>query len=176
MRGEESTRNSKVRNGMVPRIYPLGDYMAEGVGFEPTVRFPVRLISSQVPSTAQPPFLCEAEEHSEKVTVVEGKGDRSEWARGRPIGPMSRIGPICHASECVVSSGSHAVKNATQTRGQPARHNLPESKRRGEVGRTTTRTIPHLRPPSANKPFPVAGRPCVGRGIRSYRRACTSAS
>jgi hypothetical protein len=29
----------------------------EGVGFEPTVRFPVRLISSQVPSTAQPPFL-----------------------------------------------------------------------------------------------------------------------
>ena len=46
---------------------------SEGVGFEPTVRFPVRLISSQVPSTAQPPFLCEAEEHSEKVTVVEGE-------------------------------------------------------------------------------------------------------
>jgi hypothetical protein len=44
------------------------------VGFEPTVRFPVRLISSQVPSTAQPPFLCEAEEDSEKVRVVEGKG------------------------------------------------------------------------------------------------------
>jgi hypothetical protein len=49
---------------------PLPDE-SEGVGFEPTVRFPVRLISSQVPSTAQPPFLCEAEEHSEKVTVVE---------------------------------------------------------------------------------------------------------
>lgn len=30
--------------------------MAEGVGFEPTVRLPVRLISSQVPSTTQPPF------------------------------------------------------------------------------------------------------------------------
>jgi hypothetical protein len=59
--------------------------MAEGVGFEPTVRFPVRLISSQVPSTAQPPFLFrlrygrdrrEAEEHSEKVRVVEDRSGR----------------------------------------------------------------------------------------------------
>ena len=33
--------------------------MAEGVGFEPTVQLPVRLISSQVPSTAQPPFRHE---------------------------------------------------------------------------------------------------------------------
>ena len=30
--------------------------LAEGVGFEPTVRLPVRLISSQVPLTTQPPF------------------------------------------------------------------------------------------------------------------------
>ena len=30
--------------------------MAEGEGFEPPVRFPVRLISSQVPLTTQPPF------------------------------------------------------------------------------------------------------------------------
>ena len=30
--------------------------VAEGVGFEPTVRLPVRLISSQVPLTTQPPF------------------------------------------------------------------------------------------------------------------------
>lgn len=30
--------------------------LAEGVGFEPTVRLPARLISSQVPSTTQPPF------------------------------------------------------------------------------------------------------------------------
>ena len=30
--------------------------MAEGVGFEPTVRLPVRLISSQVHSTTLPPF------------------------------------------------------------------------------------------------------------------------
>jgi hypothetical protein len=31
--------------------------MAEGVGFEPTLEFPLSLISSQVPSTTQPPFL-----------------------------------------------------------------------------------------------------------------------
>ena len=30
--------------------------MAEEVGFEPTVELPLRLISSQVPSTAQPLF------------------------------------------------------------------------------------------------------------------------
>src|SRR5258708_5492028 len=30
--------------------------MAEGVGFEPTVALPLRLISSQVPLTTQPPF------------------------------------------------------------------------------------------------------------------------
>ncbi len=30
--------------------------MAEGVGFEPTVALRLRLISSQVPSTTQPPF------------------------------------------------------------------------------------------------------------------------
>ena len=57
---------------------------SEGVGFEPTVRFPVRLISSQVPSTAQPPFLREAEEHSEKVTVVEGKGSKAN-GRGAEV-------------------------------------------------------------------------------------------
>ena len=31
--------------------------LAEGVGFEPTVALRLRLISSQVPSTTQPPFL-----------------------------------------------------------------------------------------------------------------------
>jgi hypothetical protein len=30
--------------------------LAEGVGFEPTVALRLRLISSQVPSTTQPPF------------------------------------------------------------------------------------------------------------------------
>ena len=37
-------------------IYRRFMNMAEGVGFEPTVRLPVRLISSQVPLTTQPPF------------------------------------------------------------------------------------------------------------------------
>ena len=30
--------------------------LAEGVGFEPTLGLPLSLISSQVPSTTQPPF------------------------------------------------------------------------------------------------------------------------
>ena len=32
--------------------------LAEGVGFEPTLGSPLSLISSQVPSTTQPPFRC----------------------------------------------------------------------------------------------------------------------
>jgi hypothetical protein len=34
------------------------DSVAEGVGFEPTVAFRLRLISSQVHSTTLPPFRC----------------------------------------------------------------------------------------------------------------------
>jgi hypothetical protein len=41
--------------------------MAEGVGFEPTVRLPVRLISSQVPLTTQPPFRVPAKKHFAQV-------------------------------------------------------------------------------------------------------------
>jgi hypothetical protein len=69
--------------------------VAEGVGFEPTVRFPVRLISSQVPSTAQPPFHLEAGEHSEKALIVEGieaNGRVGETANGRVSpGPFDRL-------------------------------------------------------------------------------------
>jgi hypothetical protein len=74
--------------------------VAEGVGFEPTVRFPVRLISSQVPSTAQPPFLSEAEEDSEKVVVVDcerAKRRKGEWANGRGQSGWNTLGPARHA-------------------------------------------------------------------------------
>jgi hypothetical protein len=41
--------------------------LAEGVGFEPTVRLPVRLISSQVPLTTQPPFRILTTTHSDRL-------------------------------------------------------------------------------------------------------------
>ena len=45
-------------NGESHRIcwWNFGENLAEGVGFEPTVELPLRLISSQVPLTTQPPF------------------------------------------------------------------------------------------------------------------------
>ncbi len=46
---------SKVR-GQNDRNYKWSIKLAEGEGFEPPVRLPVRLISSQVPLTTQPPF------------------------------------------------------------------------------------------------------------------------
>jgi hypothetical protein len=44
--------------------------MAEGVGFEPTVGLPLRLISSQVPLTTQPPFREPAKKHIAQVWVA----------------------------------------------------------------------------------------------------------
>ena len=41
--------------------------MAEGVGFEPTVALRLRLISSQVPLTTQPPFHEPARKHFAQV-------------------------------------------------------------------------------------------------------------
>ena len=46
----------KEEHGEKTSIYEILTRLAEGVGFEPTVRLPVRLISSQVPLTTQPPF------------------------------------------------------------------------------------------------------------------------
>jgi hypothetical protein len=40
----------------VKNIQNRPETLAEGVGFEPTLGFPLSLISSQVPSTTQPPF------------------------------------------------------------------------------------------------------------------------
>src|SRR5271169_3158014 len=44
------------KNAFHPYKQRVTTKLAEGVGFEPTVRLPVRLISSQVPLTTQPPF------------------------------------------------------------------------------------------------------------------------
>src|SRR5262245_55064058 len=44
----------------LPIYWGICRKLAEGVGFEPTDGLPHRLISSQVPSTTQPPFLWES--------------------------------------------------------------------------------------------------------------------
>ena len=47
-------RSQFIEENLTSQLF--ANQLAEGVGFEPTVRLPVRLISSQVPSTTQPPF------------------------------------------------------------------------------------------------------------------------
>ena len=50
-------------------------YLAERVGFEPTVMLPPRLISSQVHSTTLPPLLCvEATDYSQIQQPLEQTG------------------------------------------------------------------------------------------------------
>ncbi len=50
----DQTASPRIGDDRTVGELPYG--LAEGVGFEPTVRLPARLISSQVPSTTQPPF------------------------------------------------------------------------------------------------------------------------
>lgn len=67
--------------------------MAEGVGFEPTVRLPVRLISSQVPLTTQPPF-----QDGQVVPLnMAGIGPASRLIGNRPIekrAPQEQQAPL----------------------------------------------------------------------------------
>jgi hypothetical protein len=50
--------------------------MAEGVGFEPTLGFPLSLISSQVPSTTQPPFRFQGK--SPSISDSDLRGNESD--------------------------------------------------------------------------------------------------
>ena len=48
--------NGNGKNAETPVNTWVSQELAEGVGFEPTLGLPLSLISSQVPSTTQPPF------------------------------------------------------------------------------------------------------------------------
>ena len=67
-----------------PKNPPISEEnrMAEGVGFEPTIQLPVCLISSQVPSTTQPPFPPETEiihRHIIGNLLCERRHARNRW-------------------------------------------------------------------------------------------------
>ena len=56
-REDRSWQRRNRHNPLLPlSLRRYGKKVAEGVGFEPTVGLPQRLISSQVPLTTQPPF------------------------------------------------------------------------------------------------------------------------
>ena len=88
--------------------------MAEGVGVEPTVRLPVRLISSQVPSTTQPPFPPAglngySFQRVEQMII----GSRN---KGQSLGPLS-IGPKPIPTQLVAGPGP--VETSLRTQGSP---------------------------------------------------------
>ena len=58
------------------------------MGFEPTVRLPVRLISSQVPLTTQPPFQLTQDEH---ITQAQYVPNGNYYARLKVLGKVIRL-------------------------------------------------------------------------------------
>lgn len=69
--------------------------MAEEVGFEPTVELPLRLISSQVPSTAQPLFLKGNGFLGWEGSCVKGKHwGGGEWVKKRRVPVVSGDAPV----------------------------------------------------------------------------------
>ena len=56
---QSNERSGQNRSALHPLWERSDKKVAEGEGFEPPVGLPLRLISSQVPSTAQPPFRCQ---------------------------------------------------------------------------------------------------------------------
>ena len=59
---------ARIRRGAL--VDWLGPLLAERVGFEPTVMLPLRLISSQVHSTALPPLLVLVPKHAIIATIA----------------------------------------------------------------------------------------------------------
>ena len=48
---QEQAEKTEEKESLLAQFPSVGIWMAEGAGFEPAVRLPARLISSQVPST-----------------------------------------------------------------------------------------------------------------------------
>ena len=67
--------------------------MAEGVGFEPTLGLPLSLISSQVPSTAQPPFRALIIKHLQVPHPLQYASNGNYYGRIRVSGKLIREAP-----------------------------------------------------------------------------------
>jgi hypothetical protein len=99
--------------------------MAEGEGFEPPVRLPVRLISSQVPLTTQPPFhmLIVKTPDSNEQPVSRARNQRAVGNRSNKAYPILIIGEVfCTAP----SPGQADCEIAQQSRVTVARLRLAD--------------------------------------------------
>jgi hypothetical protein len=65
--------------------------MAEGVGFEPTIRFPVYTLSKRAPSATRPSLRSEAAEYSAPAAPSRGEGAHCELGKA-----LLRVGSSGH--------------------------------------------------------------------------------
>ena len=117
--------------------------LAEGVGFEPTVRLPARLISSQVPSTTQPPFqplplkdlqpLADRPlQHLIPTSDTAGRKHQPTGAWSEPTSPT--VGPSADAAALVyfarIRIGGKLIRDSSfANRSESPSLALPESSR-----------------------------------------------
>ncbi len=90
-----------------------GKMLAEGEGFEPPVALRLRLISSQVPSTTQPPFQPAGGEVSRRVPGWQAPrhGNKKESARLHEAIPWN---PLSVASSSLRPNGSTSGSRSPQ--------------------------------------------------------------
>src|SRR5881227_2410532 len=94
------------------RLNRLADTMAERVGFEPTLEFPLNTLSKRAPSTTRPPLLggnredgcpvrCRAGHPKVAISVASGSKNESQTTRDRisRYGASDRPSPARAGSE-----------------------------------------------------------------------------
>jgi hypothetical protein len=125
--------------------------MAEGVGFEPTVRLPVRLISSQVPST-----------NSATLPLRSNQG-REDSVNCRLVDDLVSLqnSRLRRKFYCLFGEKNFARKDSRRNNSLAPRSALQHS------------CILEYLSSLINRPSPSQGPVFSDRGTRSYRRACT---
>src|ERR1700693_2863351 len=80
--------------------------LAEGVGFEPTIRFPVYTLSKRAPSATRPPLRARRAQYSHGPRRDNPRGGWPEWQRWN-----------CHSAASLLSSPDEATQEDVMGRG-----------------------------------------------------------
>ena len=102
---------------------PIDEVLAEGVGFEPTIRLPVYTLSKRAPSATRPSLLRAAEVANigpGGVSASHAAGPARRFEGSRPIGFL----PCRYAGEHPTAPGASLWHHPASTRVMPPA--LPE--------------------------------------------------
>ena len=81
--GKEATEPNYLRRSSHGALQ--SEVVAEGEGFEPSIRFPVYTLSRRAPSTTRPPLHCRALSSGSSRSFEDSAGCPSAWWRRRVV-------------------------------------------------------------------------------------------